>query len=142
MKFASKSILEAANGAILERANYELDRVMSNINDENTHPTKARTITITLKFVPTDDRKQIDMYSESKSKLEATKPVKTTLFNVQDIDKKTGEVMHVLREALEVSPGQMDIHGNIQAEPEIFVFGKDADRVANERKGAYLTWNN
>lgn len=130
-----KSILESARGAILELADYELERVMSNINDINTHPTKKRSITITLTFAATDDRKKITMLSQVKSKLEATKPVETTLFNVMDSDPTTGEVVNVLREALDIAPGQLDIIGNIQREPELIVIGYNADKVL-DRKGA------
>lgn len=124
LKNVRKSILEAAHGAILEVADYELERVMSNINDVNTEPKKARTITIQLKFQATPDRKKIFMSSSVKSKLEPTNPIETTLFNIKETDDETGEVLNILREALDVAPGQISITGEIQSLPEQIVIGK------------------
>lgn len=43
-----KSIIDMARGAIKERADYEMTRVVENILDPNTSATAARKITITL----------------------------------------------------------------------------------------------
>ena len=47
-----KSILEMSMGAILERVDYEMGRVLDNILDPNTKPTGKRKITISLETGP------------------------------------------------------------------------------------------
>ena len=42
MKTDAKSIMEMAHGAILERCDYEMARVMDNIMEPNTNPTTKR----------------------------------------------------------------------------------------------------
>lgn len=49
-------ILDMMNGAIGERAAYELSRIMKNCRDLNTEAKKARTLTIKLSIVPTEVR--------------------------------------------------------------------------------------
>lgn len=118
-----KSIVEISNGAILERADYELERIMANLNDPNTNPAKKRKLTIELTFNANDDRSMINISALVKSKLEATNPIKSTLFNIQETNSETGEVNTLLREAMDVCPGQLDINGNIH-EPEIVLIGQ------------------
>lgn len=49
-------ILDMMNGAIGERTAYELTRIMKNCRDFNTEAKKARTLTIKLSIVPTENR--------------------------------------------------------------------------------------
>lgn len=46
------SIMRMAMGAIEERVDYEMDRVIANIIDQNTKATGKRKVTITLELVP------------------------------------------------------------------------------------------
>jgi len=126
-----KSILEAGRNQIMKLADYELEKIVANINDINTDPTKKRVIDIRLTFTPSADRTQITMISQVKSKVEPTAPTSTTLFNVKETDKKTGEVFNILKEVTPVAPGQFDIFGNVQ-EQEIFVIGMSAYSVTEE----------
>lgn len=71
----TKSILEMAHGAIMERTDYEMKKVLDNILDPNTKAAKKRTLTVTLELLPDDDRKQIQVKATSKSKLEPTNAV-------------------------------------------------------------------
>lgn len=48
-----KSILEMSMGAILERVDYEMGKVMDNILDPNTKATAKRKISVTLELIPT-----------------------------------------------------------------------------------------
>ena len=75
-----QSILDMARGAIKERVDYEMSRIMDNILDVNTNPTKERSLTITVKFKPDPERQQISVQAIAKSKLEPTNPVATALF--------------------------------------------------------------
>lgn len=52
-----KSILEMSMGAILERVDYEMGKVMDNILDPNTKATAKRKISVTLELIPSADRR-------------------------------------------------------------------------------------
>lgn len=56
-QFDKKSILEMSMGAILERVDYEMGRVLDNIIDPNTKATAKRKITVNLELIPSSDRK-------------------------------------------------------------------------------------
>lgn len=60
------SILDMMNGAIGERAAYELTRIMKNCRDLNTEAKKARTLTIKLSIVPTENRDSVAVRAEVK----------------------------------------------------------------------------
>lgn len=48
MERSTKSILEMARGAILERVDYEMAKILDNILDANTKATAKRKMTLTL----------------------------------------------------------------------------------------------
>jgi len=50
-----KSILQMARGAILERVDYEMARIIENIMDANTSATAKRKLVLTLEFKPDDE---------------------------------------------------------------------------------------
>lgn len=52
------SLLDMANGAIKERIDYEMGRVMQNISDPNTKASAKREITLKITLAPDEDRKQ------------------------------------------------------------------------------------
>lgn len=101
-----------AMGAIMERVDYEMSKVIDNIIDPNTKPTGKRQINVTLDLVPDDERKTIRVSATAKSKLVATNPIATSLFITGD---GNGEM--VVAEMVPQIPGQMDISGSEQAEP-------------------------
>ena len=111
----AKSILEMAHGAIMERTDYEMKKVLDNILDPNTKAAKKRTLTVTLELLPDDDRRQIQVKATSKSKLEPTNAVSTALYITGDSD--TGEVAAV--EMVPQVPGQQAIDGSEQEQPNI-----------------------
>jgi len=64
-----KSILQMARGAIMERADYEMSRLLANILDPNTSATAKRKLTLTLELKPDDDRQggtRADLKSKGK----------------------------------------------------------------------------
>ena len=61
-------------------------------------------------------------------KLTPANAVETTLFNIMETNKETGEVVNVLKEITGQAPGQINFDGNI-SEPEVFVIGMEADKV-------------
>lgn len=106
----TKSILEMARGAFMERADYEMARVISNILDANTKATAKRKITITMEFAPDDDRTNISVNFQVKSTLAATNPARTTLYIAGE--NSTGEAQVV--EMAPQIPGQQAIDGGEQ----------------------------
>ena len=79
-----KSILEMARGATTERVDYEMGRIMHNILDPNTKPTEKRKISLTIEFVPDDERSTIAVNVTAKSTLAPTVPVRTALYASQN----------------------------------------------------------
>ena len=68
------SILRMARGAIEERVDYEMDRVMTNILDPNTKASQKRKITLSIELMPDEDRQQIRVSVTAKSTLAPTNP--------------------------------------------------------------------
>ena len=112
--FEKVSILEAASGAIKERTDYELSKVIENIMDPNTRADKKRTLTITLELLPDADRKQIAVKTIVKSKLEPTSPIASAFALGAD---ENGELS--MFEMLAQLPGQTDVFGGTQENPKI-----------------------
>lgn len=109
-----KSLLEMVGGAIQERVDYEVARVIDNILDANTDPTKKRKITLTIELKPSDDRQIITLEAAAKSALAPTKPVGTTLAITAD---RNGEM--IIAEMTPQIPGQIDMDGREQEQPKI-----------------------
>lgn len=110
-----KSILEMSMGAILERVDYEMEKVLNNILDLNTKPTGKRKITISLELVPSADRKTITVQTVAKSTLCPTEPITTSLYVTNQ--PGTGEM--VVAEMTPQMPGQYALDGSIQEPPKI-----------------------
>lgn len=53
------SILDMATGAIKERVDYDVTKVIDNILDLNTKAQAKRKIVLTIEFVPDEDRKKM-----------------------------------------------------------------------------------
>ena len=114
---AQKSILQMARGAIQERADYEMSRLLDNILDPNTAATAQRTLTITLKLKPDDTRQNIAVSCVAKSTLAATNPVTTSLYVA---DEET------IVEMVPQIPGQTAIDGPDQEAPPMLKLIKTA----------------
>lgn len=114
MSNSKQSIMQMANGAFLERVDYEMERVVDNILDPNTNATKARKITVTIELKPDDDRGKINVSVTAKSTLAPTNPVGTSLAFTSDAN---GEA--VLAEMTPQIPGQMYLDGSTQEAPKI-----------------------
>lgn len=114
-----KSILEMARGAILERADYEMGRIMENILDPNTKPTEKRKLTLTIEFSPDDDRAMIGVSVTAKSSLAATTAIRTAIFAKTD---SYGEFSAT--EMVPVLPGQTSFDGSEQEPAPILRIAK------------------
>lgn len=96
-----KSILEMARGALMERADYELERVIENILDVNTPSDKKRKLTVTLELTPSGNRSMVAISAYAKSTLCATEPVQAQFWLGVDKNGVPG-----MREMLAESPDQ------------------------------------
>lgn len=114
------SILEMSMGAILERVDYEMGKVLDNIIDPNTKATAKRKITVNLELIPSADRRTITVMTTAKCTLVATDPITTSLFITTK--PNTGEM--VVAELVPQVPGQMAMDGGEQAEPRVLRFHK------------------
>ncbi len=101
------SVLDFAGGAMLERLNYELVKVMENIKNLNTDD-KPRKIKIELSFTPVNDRNSVTIKSVVKKELRPTSSVQTQMA-IQTIDNKIG-----CYEMTGIPDGQVNIFGDVQ----------------------------
>jgi hypothetical protein len=111
----AQSILYMARGAISERVDYEMGKVLENINDPNTEANKPRVIALKLTFLPSPDRGIIQVKAEAQVKLQPTTAVQTTLATT--VIPSTGELRFVEMSAQ--APGQKMLFGEDEEEPKV-----------------------
>ncbi|MEA4920649.1 MAG: hypothetical protein VB078_07005 [Clostridiaceae bacterium] len=109
-----QSILRMAMGAIEERVDYEVSRVVDNIIDVNTKASAKRKITVTLELAPDDERRTITVRATAKATLVPTNPVATALYITTG---NNGEM--VIAELTPQAPGQIAFSGEEQEAPKI-----------------------
>ena len=102
------SILDMMNGAIGERTAYELTRIMKNCRDFNTEAKKARTLTIKLSIVPTENRDSVAVRAEVSSK-----PIDGALL-LGGTDAEP-----IVMEYTPQVPGQQSFDPSIDTEPKV-----------------------
>jgi hypothetical protein len=70
-----------ARGALVERFGVDLDRVLENIHDPNTEPTRARKILLEVRLTPKDDtRQEVGVEISSTVKLANDTSIQTTFY--------------------------------------------------------------
>ena len=74
------SIIQMARGAVIERIDLEMYKIMENIQDLNTEPSKERSLTITVKMRPDNNRENVKVAYEVKSKLAPAAAIETSLY--------------------------------------------------------------
>lgn len=111
---ARSSLLQMAKGAIQERVDYEVSRVVDNILDMNTEAKVKRKVVLTIVMVPDDDRQVVKIEASAKSSLAPVTPVGTSLVITAD---GNGEMM--LAEIIPQVPGQISMTGEEQEPPKI-----------------------
>ena len=117
-----KQILEMARGALMERANYELERIVENILDPNTPAAKKRKLTVTLELLPDEDRRMIQISATAKSALMATTPIQAAFWLSTD-----DNWIPVMQELIADTPDQTILpEVEEQAQPVIAILGKQA----------------
>ena len=106
------NISNISNGALVEQADVEIQKVLQNIADPNTDPTKKRKVNITLIFEGDSDREIADVTFEVKSilvpsrkqttrvaferngsNMVAEELIRGTLKGQARIDNETGEIV-------------------------------------------------
>ncbi|WP_346698632.1 hypothetical protein [Thomasclavelia spiroformis] len=117
-------ILGIQNGQIIKNIDYELEKIIRNINDINTDE-KPRELNIKIKITPINNKKQLIIECTPTAKLRPLNTVQSTLFNIQEADKETGVVVNKLQEITDVAVGQINIDGEIQEAPEPIYVGVD-----------------
>lgn len=91
-----------ADGAVQEKMDHELKRVLQNILDPNTDFDKARTVTVTISMKSNEQRNSLTTDVSVKSKLAPQKSVSTTVLVGRD--DNTGQIQAA--ELLSNAPGQ------------------------------------
>jgi hypothetical protein len=114
MEDMKSSILQMARGAIQERVDYEVTKVINNILDANTDPKAKRKITLTIEMKPDENRQFISLSAIAKSTLAPVVPIGTTLGIAAD---SNGEM--VIVETVPQVPGQMNMDGGTQEAPKL-----------------------
>lgn len=113
-EITKESVLRMAAGAIEEKVDYEVSRVIDNILDVNTKPDAKRKIVVTLEFSPDAERKHIGLAVTAKSTLVPTAAVSTSMMITAD---GNGEL--IVAEMVPQIPGQINMEGGEQAQPKI-----------------------
>lgn len=106
-----KSIVQMARGAIEERIDLEMSRMLENVLDPNTKATAKRKLTVTFEIQPDDERKTLSVAATAKSALAPTNPVATALYV-----GKIGEEIQAVEMTAQI-PGQADLFGGEQEVP-------------------------
>lgn len=108
------SLLQMAKGAIQERVDYEVTRVVDNLLDMNTEAKAKRKVVLTLVMTTDDDRRVVKVEASAKSSLAPVTPIGTSLVITAD---GNGEMM--LAEIVPQVPGQISMTGTEQEAPKI-----------------------
>lgn len=114
-----KQLDELMDGALTERFNLEMERVLKNVYDPNTNPKQKRQIQIVIDITPNERRDAAEFKVDVKSKIASPIAIAQTCFLHQD-DNGNVTATEITKEV----PGQIDIDGNEQQLPKVVEFGK------------------
>lgn len=112
-----RSLDQLMDGAIDERFKKELSKVLQNVFDLRTSPTKARSVQLTIKLVPNKARDAANMTFDIQTKLAPPDTVQQTVLMHQFDD---GTVQ--MTERTDQLAGQMDFDGNESPVPKVVRF--------------------
>lgn len=112
-----KSLDQLMDGALVERFNQELAKLMENVFDLRTDPSKRRRISLIFDFKPNERRDAAEMSADVKIVTAPPIPLKQTiLMSISD----DGHVR--LTERTDQIPGQIDMDGNETPIPKMVEF--------------------
>jgi len=100
------SIIDFADGSVVERINFELAKLIENIENPNTDE-KVRTLEIKIKLTPKNGRKSIDAEYSVVGKPRPISPVSASMV-VQQSEGSTS-----VFEADGIGEGQVDLFGEV-----------------------------
>ena len=104
------------DGALTERFNYEMERVLLNVFDPNTNPRAKRQIQIVIDIAPNERRDAAEFKVDVKSKLAPPVAVaQTVMLNMDD------EGVVTATEFTSQVPGQIDMDGQVNI-PKVVEF--------------------
>lgn len=115
-----KQLDELMDGALTERFNREMDRVLENVFDPNTDPKAKRQIQIVIEIAPNETRDAARFKVDVKTKIAPPVAISQICFLYQD-DEGNVTAAEVTREV----PGQIDMSGHEQPLPRVVEFGKE-----------------
>lgn len=113
-KYIDFNIAELQEGAVQEKIEKEVERIMSNVLDLDTDATKKRKLTITIDFTPDENRQVIGIDAQVKSTVAPQVSVGTTMLAGRNMD--TGFIE--ARELNSGTPGQtfIDDSGDLKTD--------------------------
>ena len=114
-----KMLDELMDGALTERFNYEMHRVLQNVFDPNTKPNAKRQIQIVIDIMPNKSQDAAEFKVDVKSKVAPPIAVAQTVMLYQDDD---GNV--TATEITNQVPGQVDMDGGVSI-PKVVQFGNN-----------------
>lgn len=117
-----KSLVDMAAGQIRDKIDASVTKVLENIFDPSTSDIAKRQLTVTVDFVPLQERSLIHVSVATKEKLCPHKAVNTGLCVTSD--GQFGEM--VIVELVPEVSGQMDIDGTVTEEPVVLRLVKEA----------------
>lgn len=112
-----RNLDELMDGALTERFNYEMSRVLHNVFDPNTDPKARRQISIVVDIKPNERRDAAEFKVDVKSKLAAPVAVSQTVFIAMDDHGKV-----TATEITNQVPGQIRMDGETVL-PNVIEFG-------------------
>lgn len=112
-----KQLDELMDGALTERFNMEMERVLGNVFDPNTNPKAKRQIQIVIDIAPNERRDAAEFRVDVKSKIAPPVAIAQTVFLHMD---DSGNV--TATEMTKEVPGQIDMEGNAQPLPRVVEF--------------------
>jgi len=93
MELEHVSLETLGKGAAQEKFEFALKEVLANIRDPNTNWKTKRRITLTIDFIPKENRAEADLVTNAVSKLSPTMPVVSTIFfGVKDGQMQAAEI--------------------------------------------------
>lgn len=128
-KYIDFNIAELQEGAIQEKIEKEVERIMSNILDLDTDATKKRKLTITIDFTPDENRQVLSLDAQVKSTVAPQVSVGTTMLAGRNMD--TGFIE--ARELGSGTPGQTFIDDSGDLKTDV------GDPI--DEKGNIIDWN-
>lgn len=112
-----RSLDQMMDGALVERFNEDLQKVMQNVFDMRTDPKKPRKISLIFTFRPNDRRDAAEMFADVKVVIAPPVPLsQTVLMSVNDAGVVT------LTERTDQIPGQIDMEGKEKPLPKEVTF--------------------